>query len=472
MESSIKISLNSIIHEQKITLPPNLEQLKSTFKKIYNLSEQQLSKIKIYYMKLEKDKKIKKNLENDSDYMNFYLETHPDIIEAEIDDKFIEADLLNNIIPTPDLPNLEDNNNCLRCLEKDCFLVPFIKLHKDKNNNFLINCHCRNNHKRENIPISDYKSFFNKKLEDILCSFCCLNKEKDKNRRLYYCYKCKKYICNLEKCNNSHEKDCDNNDFLQIEKMDSNCIIHGKNLMYFCEDCKVSFCNLCKNHQEHKKLIIDEMNIKNNVKKRIIEMIDKNLNKIKIIYKDIREKFSRKLYNIYEMNKNLLELNKKIIVTLNEKEINGEIYININNCKYIKGINIEENLEYYNNTFKQIEDYFTNEFFEFEEEKQKGKLCLWNKIPIIISFDRSAKKIFKIKKINTKKYDVPFDITISQLHFILRKDMKIKKEGAMFLLINGKKMIPFDLNLQEIYDKYKKDDNLLYLTVASEFVYG
>ena len=81
--------------------------------------------------------------------MNFYLETHPDIIEAEIDDKFIEADLLNNIIPTPDLPNLEDNNNCLRCLEKDCFVVPFIKLHKDKNNNFLINCHCRNNHKRE-----------------------------------------------------------------------------------------------------------------------------------------------------------------------------------------------------------------------------------------------------------------------------------------------------------------------------------
>ena len=50
--------------------------------------------------------------------------------------------------------------------------------------------------------------------------------------------------------------------------------------------------------------------------------------------------------------------------------------------------------------------------------------------------------------------------------------MKIKKEGAMFLLINRKKLISYELNLEEIFDKYKKDVNLLYLTVEAEELWG
>ena len=276
-------------------------------------------------------------------------------------------------------------------------------------------------------------------MEDILCSFCSLNKEKDKNIRLYYCNKCKKYICNLEKCNNTHEKNCNNNDFMQLEKMDSNCILHGKNLMYYCEECKVSFCNLCKEHINHKKLIIDEMFIKLNDKNKIIETIDKNLNELKKVFNLIEEK----------------------------------IYINFNNCKYIKEIISKDNLEYFISTFKQIEEYFSNEFFEFNEEKQKNKILFWNKIPLEISLTKNAKKAYKIKKLDKTKYLLPLDFTMGQFSYLLKKKLNIdQNDDLFFLLVNGKVSCPYEMNLKDIYDKYKKEDNILYLTIEKALLWG
>ena len=114
MESTIKISLNSILHNQNVTLPANLEQLKSTYKKIYNLTDNQLSKLKIYYMKQEKEEKVKINLETDKEYMNFYLEEHPDLIQADLEKDISEFFKFNEAIQTPNLPNVDNHNNCLK----------------------------------------------------------------------------------------------------------------------------------------------------------------------------------------------------------------------------------------------------------------------------------------------------------------------------------------------------------------------
>ena len=466
METLFKISFKSIINKQtKLILPPNLIQLKLIYKKIFNLNDIQLSKLKIYYMKQEK----KIFLEKEADYMNFYLEEHPDLIEAELDNETIENIESNNIIPTLNFLNKSKNNDYLRCLEKDCFLIPYITLNKDKDNNFTINYHCRNSHKGTNIPIEYYKSLLNKKLDNLLCSFCSINKEKEKNIRLYYCHKCKKYICNLEKCNNHHEILCDNKDLIQLEKIDSNCILHGKNLIYYCEDCKISICNLCKNHKNHKKKNIEEMNIDDKKKNLLIEIIDKNLKELEIIKNHIKEKLN-KLSTIYEMNKNILELNKKIIENISIKEMNGEIYINFNNCKYIKEINLKNDLMHYNNIFKPIEDYLSNEFFEFDEEKQKFKLLSWGKIPLIISVSKDAKKLFKNKKIDILKYLIPHDWTVSQLQSLLFTKMKNHNYG-IYIFVNSI-AIGDNRTIKEIYDKHKKDDNILYLQLESGLRYG
>ena len=468
METSIKISLNSIIHEKRITLPANLEQLKNTYKQLFNLDENKLSKIKIYYMNQEKDKKIK--IETEQEYMNLYLEEHPDLIQAELDNDIIEMVKPNNTIQTPNLPEV-DNHNCFRCLEKDCFLIPYISLNKDKDNNFIVNYKCRNNHKGENISMNNYKSFLNKKLEDILCHYCSSNKEKDKSIRVYYCYKCKKYICNLEKCNNNHEKQCDNNGLIQLENLDSYCILHGRNLIYYCEDCNMSFCNLCKSHEGHEKKIIGEMSISEEEKKMVIDRIEQNLKELEIIYNNIKENLINKLSKIYEMNKNILALNKKIIENLNKNETNGEIYRNFNNCKYIKEIKLKDNLDYYNNIFKQIENFLSDEFFEFDEEKRKSKLYFWNKIPLVISFHKDLKKILKNKKMEVKKLLANPKMTMANVSSIIRKEMK-NPERSLFFLINKKISVNYEITLKEIYDKYKDDDGYLNLEAFTEGLFG
>ena len=214
------------------------------------------------------------------------------------------------------------------------------------------------------------------------------------------------------------------------------------------------------------------MFIKLNDKNKIIETIDKNLNELKKVFNLIEEKI-HKLYNIYEMNKNLLELNKKFIENLNEKEVNGEIYINFNNCKYIKEIISKDNLEYFISTFKQIEEYFSNEFFEFNEEKQKNKILFWNKIPLEISLTKNAKKAYKIKKLDKTKYLLPLDFTMGQFSYLLKKKLNIdQNDDLFFLLVNGKVSCPYEMNLKDIYDKYKKEDNILYLTIEKALLWG
>jgi hypothetical protein len=214
------------------------------------------------------------------------------------------------------------------------------------------------------------------------------------------------------------------------------------------------------------------MTIKDDDKKLIIESIEKNLNELEIIYSNIKNQLINKLSNIYEMNKNLLLLNKKIIENLNKKEMNGEIYVNVNNCKYIKEIKIKDDLEYLNNIFKQIEDYFSNEFFEFDEEKQKNKLLSWKEIPVVISYDKIKEGYFTTKKKTiTKNMLLSPDMTIGQFHCLVRKNMDIKDEDFE-IFANGEGLLQLNLTLKEIYDKYKRDDYMLYLKAIRQYRYG
>ena len=178
-----------------------------------------------------------------------------------------------------------------------------------------------------------------------------------------------------------------------------------------------------------------------------------------------------KLSEIYEMNKNILTMNKEIIENLNKNEINGEMYRNFNNCKFIKEIELKDNLEYYNNIFKQIENYLSNEFFEFDEEKRKKKLTFWNKIPLIISFNKGIKKLLKNKKMDIKKLLVNPNMTIGMISHIIRKEMKDPDE-SLYFLINKKRSVTYEITLKEIYNKYKADDDMLYLEACTAELWG
>lgn len=366
---------------------------------------------------------------------------------------------------TPELSNIKSDFNTIRCLEKNCFSIPLINIIND-NNKIMINYKCPNGHKAQTIPIQKFITLGNKNLGDICCSNCLLNREKNKNIRLYYCYKCKETFCNLEKCNIKHETKCENKNLIEIEKFDSSCLMHGKCYIYYCNDCKISFCSSCENHKNHDKCIIDEIGFDNTDKNIIIKEINENLNKLEQLHNKLKDIFVN-ITKIYEMNKSLLQLNKIFYENINNKEINGEIYKNGLNCFYLKNIDLKKNLDYFENISLEMEKYFVNTFFEYDSEKQKQMIKFRKRIPVEISFEEIRDSFFskgykKIKDNERKLF--PPETTISKISYLYRNKLKIDKGECVYIYANRKSGLSGDLTLSEVYNKYKNDDNILSLT--------
>ena len=298
-------------------------------------------------------------------------------------------------------------------------------------------------------------------------NYCSLNKEKNKDINLYHCYKCQKYICNLD--NNKHSNECDNNILIETEKIDLTCNIHNKNLIHFCCDCKISFCELCEEHQSHNKKSIDELNFKEYQKKVLLNEIDKNLNDLDIIYNEIKNVLMKKITDAYEMNKNLLELNKILLDNLNNKEINGEINENAKNDFFMKTNKIEKSLSYYKDSFEILENYFNEEFFEFNVEKQKKLLQFKRGIPVEISYGENKNSYFGfsyyVDKHKFRRKILPPDTTMSFINYYFKREIKEKDPQyrvTYILMDNDEVSVPDEITLGEVYEKYKRNDDILY----------
>ena len=440
MEAKINIRLNPQEEYKLIALPINFAQLKAEFKKAYDLTENQLSNLTIYYYKRYSDEA--KFLENDSTYNSFLSENDNGLIEADINEEENKEENIIKVISEDS--NLEsEKEKILRCCENNCYLIPSIKIIKDKNNNLMINYHCRNNHTKENMPIKEFLSLSNKEIKDICCNYCSLNKETNKDLNLKHCYKCQKYICNLD--NNKHSSECNNNILIEIEKIDSTCNIHGKNLNHFCDDCK----------KYKKKTLLNEIN--------------KNLKNLDIIYNEIKNVFMKKITDVYEMNKNLLELNRILLDNLNNNLISGEIKENATNAFFMKTNKIEKTLSYYNDSFEILENYFKEEFFEFNSEKQTKLLKFRRGIPVEISYGENKTCYFgygyytDIQKFARKIF--PPDATMSYINYYFKQKIHEKDpqyRHAYILKDKDEVPVPEEITIGEVYEKYKRNDDILY----------
>ena len=369
----------------------------------------------------------------------------------------------------PETTDFDKKNRTYRCPEKDCFLTPYINITKNDNFNFIINSHCRNNHTNNNLTLKEFLSLSNKNIENINCNYCSLNRKKNKNIRLYYCNKCNKYICNLEKCNNEHETKCKNKILIELNKIDSDCHIHGKNLIYFCQDCNISFCHLCDGHKNHNKKLINEKYGLKKFKSELISKINNNLEILKSIYNEVNKHFKEFLL-IYEENKKLLEVNLLFLDNItNDEIINGEIQQNIENSIFIKKKELKSTLEYYEKSFHSLKNYFIDDFFEFNKDQQKLLLLLHTKIPVIFDFMKRKSGSFsnggfKVLDVAQKKFLFPPDMTIGAVSFFLRKKMKVGRKEGCYCFVNGKYGLGYELEMFEVYKKYKQNDGCLHIT--------
>lgn len=112
---------------------------------------------------------------------------------------------------------------------------------------------------------------------------------------------------------------------------------------------------------------------------------------------------------------------------------------------------------------------FKKEFSFSERTFESGRVInkYPDRIPIICEkLDKS-----KVDEIDKKKYLVPSDLTCAQFIFVIRKRLKLTPEKAIFLFING--TIPqTSETISNLYYKHKDSDGFLYITYASENVFG
>nr|XP_056708262.1 microtubule-associated proteins 1A/1B light chain 3C-like [Euleptes europaea] len=93
-----------------------------------------------------------------------------------------------------------------------------------------------------------------------------------------------------------------------------------------------------------------------------------------------------------------------------------------------------------------------------------------NKLPVIL--ERYPKeKILPV--INKVKFLVPEELTMGQFVSIIRNRMSIGPTQAFYFLAdNNRSMVNMSSTMFEVYSTYKDEDGFLYMTYASQEMFG
>jgi len=125
-------------------------------------------------------------------------------------------------------------------------------------------------------------------------------------------------------------------------------------------------------------------------------------------------------------------------------------------------------LDILNNKKKNNELLFIKEFKKQKLEKrikisENIKLKYNDRVPIIIDSIN-----FKLDK---HKYIVPKDMIIGNFIQMIKTKISLLPEQSIFLLCNNRLLNGSDI-INIIYDKYKEEDNFLYIIISLENVFG
>jgi GABA(A) receptor-associated protein len=106
-------------------------------------------------------------------------------------------------------------------------------------------------------------------------------------------------------------------------------------------------------------------------------------------------------------------------------------------------------------------------FAERVNEVQRIREKYPDRIPIIVEKLNNSKAPF----IDKNKYLVPFDLTVGQFIYVIRKRMSLPSEQALYIFI--KDSIPSSSSLMlNLYEWYKDNDGYLYVFYSSENTFG
>lgn len=115
-------------------------------------------------------------------------------------------------------------------------------------------------------------------------------------------------------------------------------------------------------------------------------------------------------------------------------------------------------------TFKQRKSLATR-----KEEVENIRSKFPTKIPVIV--ERFPKET-QLPVLDKTKFLVPQELAISQFLTIIRNRMHLGPTQAFYLLINNKNMASMSKTIAEVYLENKDEDGFLYVTYASQEMFG
>ena len=91
-----------------------------------------------------------------------------------------------------------------------------------------------------------------------------------------------------------------------------------------------------------------------------------------------------------------------------------------------------------------------------------------DRIPVVVE---CSEQLQREHPLNKNKFAVPYDLTLAQFLFVIRKHMKLKPEYALFAFINNR-LHPTTAPIGAIYVQEKTDDGFMYIDVFQESTFG
>lgn len=92
-----------------------------------------------------------------------------------------------------------------------------------------------------------------------------------------------------------------------------------------------------------------------------------------------------------------------------------------------------------------------------------------HKVPIIIERAKNEKSLGLLDK---SKFLVPEELTMSQLTTIIRRRLHLTDTQSFYLIVNRRTMVSASMTLAEVYRADKDTDGFLYITYASQEMFG
>jgi GABA(A) receptor-associated protein len=91
-----------------------------------------------------------------------------------------------------------------------------------------------------------------------------------------------------------------------------------------------------------------------------------------------------------------------------------------------------------------------------------------SRIPVVVECSEQLQQEHPLSK---NKFAVPYDLTLAQFLFVIRKHMKLQPEYAIYAFVNNR-LHPTTSAIGTIYAQEKMEDGFMYIDIFQESTFG